>query len=228
MKKYIKGLVLGVLITTILMSTAVGASIKKTIEVAYNSVNLTVNGEKVVADNILYKGTTYVPLRAVAEALGKDVGWEQETKTASINDKKVEGKKAGYGVDEWWEVKDQWKLKIDSVSFTDERNQFSDKYPEAVVVIKYSYENLGYEGRIQDLYINPDNVADGDKKIASTYPAGANVNARPTPIGAIMEGAEVSYGLSSDKGEITIYFDEYDDDSTRQKAYFVIPLPEFK
>ena len=50
-------------------------------------VNLEVNGEKVEADNILYKGTTYVPLRAVAEMLGKEVGWDQDTRTASINDK---------------------------------------------------------------------------------------------------------------------------------------------
>ena len=68
------------------MSTAFGAQVKRTIEVIYNSVNLTVNGTKVNADNILYNGTTYVPLRAVADALGKDVGWDQATYTASIND----------------------------------------------------------------------------------------------------------------------------------------------
>lgn len=87
MKKIIKGIVLGVIITTMLMTTALGAQVKKTIEVVYNSVNLTVNGSKVNADNILYEGTTYVPLRAVAEALGKDVGWDQATTTASVNDK---------------------------------------------------------------------------------------------------------------------------------------------
>ena len=71
------------------MSTVFGAPIKKTIEVVYNSVNLTVNGSKVNADNILYNGTTYVPIRAVAEALGKDVGWDQKTATASVNDKGI-------------------------------------------------------------------------------------------------------------------------------------------
>lgn len=69
------------------MSTAVGSSILESIEVRMNSVNLTVNGEKVEADNILYEGTTYVPLRVIAEMLGKEVGWNQATNTASINDK---------------------------------------------------------------------------------------------------------------------------------------------
>lgn len=46
------------------------------------------------AYNILYKGTTYVPFRDIAEMLDKEVGWDQKTYAASINDKKVEeGKK---------------------------------------------------------------------------------------------------------------------------------------
>lgn len=90
MKKALKGFTLGVIITTLLMSTSLGAAVTKTIEVAYNSVNLTVNGKKLESNNILYEGTTYVPLRAIAEMLGKDVGWDQESFTASINDKDVE------------------------------------------------------------------------------------------------------------------------------------------
>ena len=68
-------------------STAFGKSLTRKIEVIYNSVNLTVNGKRVNADNILYKGTTYVPLREVAEMLGKDVTWDQGTNTAGIVEK---------------------------------------------------------------------------------------------------------------------------------------------
>lgn len=235
MKKTFKGIVLGIIIATLLMSTALGASIQKTIDVVFNKVNVTVNGKAVQGENILYEGTTYVPLRAISEMLDKEVGWDGNTNTASINDKlpsansdvsSVDKKdETTYGLDEWWKVENQWKLKIDSVSLTNERNRFSDENPEVVVVIKYTYENLGYEGRIQDLYIKPDNVVDGNKKVVTTYPAGANVNAKPTPIGAIMEGAEVSYGLTSNKGDLTIYFNEYDDSSTKHKAIFVIPMP---
>jgi len=87
MRRVIRAMSIVFIISIMLISTAVGAQVKKTIEVVYNSVNITVNGNKIAADNILYNGTTYVPLRAVAEALGKDVGWDQATYTASINDK---------------------------------------------------------------------------------------------------------------------------------------------
>lgn len=89
MKKTIKGFVLGLIVATMLMGTVFGVGVREMIEVAFNSINLTVNEKKVEADNILYKGTTYVPLRAIGEMLGKDVGWNGDTNTASINDKKT-------------------------------------------------------------------------------------------------------------------------------------------
>lgn len=87
MKKELKGFVLGLIVATLLMGTVFAGGVKQAINVVLNSVNLTVNNKKINADNILYNGTTYVPLRAVAEALGKDVGWDEKTNTASINDK---------------------------------------------------------------------------------------------------------------------------------------------
>lgn len=90
MKKIIRGISIGIIIAVMLTSTVLGAQVKKTIDVIYNSVNLTVNGSKVNADNILYEGITYIPIRAIAEALGKEVGWSQETFTASIDDKKLD------------------------------------------------------------------------------------------------------------------------------------------
>lgn len=56
------------------------------IDVIFNQMNLFVNGQKVEADNILYNGTTYVPLRKVAEMLGKDVAWDQATNSVNITD----------------------------------------------------------------------------------------------------------------------------------------------
>lgn len=87
MKKYSRRIVVGLLIGAILTSTGLGESVKKTIEVTYNSLNIVVNNKIVNADNILYNGTTYVPIRAVSEMLGKDVEWNHSTSTVSINDK---------------------------------------------------------------------------------------------------------------------------------------------
>lgn len=91
MKKCIQGFISGILITIILsvLITSYADSWTQTIEAVFNKVNITVNSKPIVADNILYNGTTYVPIRAVSEALGKDVGWNGDTNTASINDKIV-------------------------------------------------------------------------------------------------------------------------------------------
>ena len=56
----------------------------------YQTVEIYVNGELLVSDApaILYNSRTMVPLRAISEKLGCDVGWDDATQTAEIkNDK---------------------------------------------------------------------------------------------------------------------------------------------
>lgn len=89
MKKQNKMIISLIVVTILLGTIAFAGGTKATIEVMLNSVNLTVNGQKVEADTIVFNGTTYVPLRATAEMLGKEVGWDQATMTASIDDKAV-------------------------------------------------------------------------------------------------------------------------------------------
>ena len=43
-----------------------------------------------------------------------------------------------YKIGETWIVEGQWKLTIDSVEETMERNEFSDKNPSAVYIISYT------------------------------------------------------------------------------------------
>lgn len=66
------------------------------------------------------------------------------------------------------------------------------------------YENLGFEGSVQELYLTPDNVIDSEGVIAETYPASSTKGARPAPIGSIMEEVEVSYGLSNSGGKMNL------------------------
>ena len=88
MKKTLKTFVAGILCGAVLFSIpALANSVKEMIEVTLNTITVAVNGTKVEGENILYNDTTYVPLRKVAEMLGKDVKWDDATKTADICDK---------------------------------------------------------------------------------------------------------------------------------------------
>lgn len=90
---------LGLVIISTLVSGAVLASgYSQTIEVVMNSIRVKVNGEYMSGDNLVYKGTTYVPLRAAAEILDKDIVWDGQTKTVSINDKPLDSKKNDFKV----------------------------------------------------------------------------------------------------------------------------------
>lgn len=89
MKKY---LVLILVFTLLLVSafSVSSANLSERIEVYRNLVKLDVNSNRINEDNFLYKGVTYVPLRAIGEMLNKDIGWNSKTNIASVNDRKYE------------------------------------------------------------------------------------------------------------------------------------------
>lgn len=80
-KKMVSGILVGALIAISIPTLA------ETVDVVFNKIKITVNGNKVDADNVLINGKTYVPLRAISEILNKDVTWDEKTGTAGINDK---------------------------------------------------------------------------------------------------------------------------------------------
>lgn len=98
LKKHIKRI--GVLLITLslLVSTTYAVSLKKTIDVYYDNIKIFVNDSYVnpkdgtgkTVEPFIYDGTTYLPVRAVAEALGKDVSWDGTTKSVYISDKIID------------------------------------------------------------------------------------------------------------------------------------------
>lgn len=89
MNSKVKGVLSVVILSTLMVATAVASGHSKKIQVKMNSINIRVNGKLVDEDNMLYKGTTYVPMRAVGEILDKDVGWDPKTQTANIDNKEL-------------------------------------------------------------------------------------------------------------------------------------------
>lgn len=95
-------------------------------------------------------------------------------------------------------------ITIDNVKLTDERNQFSEKEAEKVVVIEYTYENIADE---ENLYVFDSNfkVYDASGNVLETYPAGAEKYPQ-----AISKGkkctANMSFALNNESNNLELEF----------------------
>jgi len=96
MKKRLQGLFAGVLIGAMLtggMTFAKNGT--ETIQALYNNIKIYVDGVKVQTKDVngnsvepfVYNGTTYLPVRAVGEAIGKTVTWDGETQSVYLGKK---------------------------------------------------------------------------------------------------------------------------------------------
>ncbi len=97
-KDKIKGFLAGASVAVILCSTTVFAdSISKAVTAVYNNIKIVIDGEEItpkdangnVVEPFIVDGTTYLPVRAVASALGKDVNWDGNTNTVYIGEMPV-------------------------------------------------------------------------------------------------------------------------------------------
>jgi hypothetical protein len=85
-QKSLMSLLIVLLSLTFLSGTLIGSDLSELIKVYRNIVTIKVNSITVPTDNFVVDGTTYVPLRSVAELIGKEVGWNALTRVASINE----------------------------------------------------------------------------------------------------------------------------------------------
>jgi hypothetical protein len=122
MKTYFKGFVVGMIFMAMMNSFVFAGGLLETIDVLWNSVNIEILGEKIEMNNLLYNGTTYVPLREISKAFGKKVEWDKDSNTANITPLDM-GTKAD--VEEGYsDIIDQAKLELDGISekLTDMQN----------------------------------------------------------------------------------------------------------
>jgi hypothetical protein len=100
-KEGLLGFISGVVFSSIILSSVLvfahgfGHTGQEKIDVNYNNIRVTVNGYEIgVNENIgreyhepfNYKGKIYVPIRAVAESLGREVEWDDERNLVNIKD----------------------------------------------------------------------------------------------------------------------------------------------
>lgn len=85
-----------VIILAVVLATSAFATVgSRTVELFYNNVKIKINGNEVTPTDangnaiepFIIDGTTYLPVRGVASALGLDVSWDDTTKTVILNNK---------------------------------------------------------------------------------------------------------------------------------------------
>ncbi len=85
------GVVMGAMLATAVPATA--SQITKSIQATYNNIKIIVDGQQVSTNKnnepFIYNGTTYLPIRAVGEAVGKQVSWDGKTNTVYLGDSPV-------------------------------------------------------------------------------------------------------------------------------------------
>lgn len=101
MKKYVKGMISGLCIGVMIsLMTAYASTGGVSKWVDYNNIKLSINGKEVVpkdangnvVEPFTIDGTTYLPVRAVANALDLLVEWDGETNTVILNEKREDEK----------------------------------------------------------------------------------------------------------------------------------------
>ena len=95
-KDKIKGFISGVCVALVLSSGAVFAdTITKTVNAVYNNIKIVIDGKQITpkdangntVEPFIIDGTTYLPVRAVAEAFGEKVDWDGTSNTVYIGEK---------------------------------------------------------------------------------------------------------------------------------------------
>lgn len=125
-----------------------------------------------------------------------------------------------YKIGETWTVADLFKVTVDSVEETPERNEFSDKNPAAVYVVTYTYENLGLT---EDMFVMmDDSIIDCDGKMGYSYPGDITLYPQEVPAGARCE-AQACIGVDN-PGDFKIRVILYDDEYNEYKAMFSVEL----
>ena len=153
---------------------------------------------------------------STSEEVTSDDGEAEET-AAAVEDTTL-------SMGEAWVVDGQWQFTIDSAEVTEERNEYEESNPAQVIMIHYSYENLGYEdssGIWSGLYMSLDGnaqVIDSNGNMCRTYPLG-DVYPQETPVGAKCS-AEACYGLIAAGSPVKVIINMYDGNMDEQQATY--------
>ena len=144
--------------------------------------------------------------------------------TIEIPDDSASTDEEVYHIGDTWRVAGQWELTITSVEETADRNEYSDKNPEAVYIVNYTYKNIGYvdqNGIMDGLYMTiDDTIVDSAGKMGYSYPGDISTYPEEVPVGAYIE-AQAFIGVDND-GSFKLYVTDYDGYGNEHNAVFEV------
>ena len=188
MKKRLQGYLIGVLSTILLFSCVAYATNTTTLyDVVANGVKIVVNGKKLnptdangkKVEPIIYNGTTYLPVRAVANALGEAVYWDGPNFTVYLGD--TDGK-LEYPTAYLSELTNIGTRKLEQADNDELIDNYGNAYSNAVQIVSNGYveylTNMKYSKFKATIY-RPEGATNGtrfikikaDGKIIYTSPA---------------------------------------------------------
>lgn len=102
MKERTKGIIIGALaaVTVASIANVAAEDLYKTVSIAYNNIKICIDGTYLEpkdtngnpVEPFILDGTTYLPVRAVGNAIGKTVDWDGETNTVFLGSKPGDNK----------------------------------------------------------------------------------------------------------------------------------------
>ncbi len=95
MFKRFQGFIIGILVCFLLTGVIFAKTGTETIQALYNNIKIYVDGIKIdpkdatgkAVEPFIYNGTTYLPVRAVGDAIGKTVSWDGTTQSVYLGEK---------------------------------------------------------------------------------------------------------------------------------------------
>ena len=219
MKDKIKGILIGVILglfMTVTSALAVTETVNK--ELFYNNIKIELNEEEIMpadangnyVEPFVIDGTTYLPVRAVANALNLNVAWDGDTNTVKLstqNNKDNVNDNNIYKIGDTAEISasyGDYKLTIESVVESTKRNEYTKEQPSRIIIVNYEYENINcsQDITISQLYFH---AYDKDGDLLDVYPSIETKSPNTISAGG-KKKASVAYGLNSDVNYIKLQF----------------------
>jgi len=181
MKKRFQGFIIGLIVgATLISGFAYAKEGAELVERIYNNIKITLNGQEIIPKDVngnpvepfIIDGTTYLPVRAVGNALNLNVDWDGNTNTVILTDSSyvpegeypepeyIDGDIIPLYVNPVFENVDG-KLMVTSYDKKFEKSFFLKKYGE--------FSNMGnYFIKLDSLYdIYPDNKTELQSKLSN-------------------------------------------------------------